>query len=180
MPAAEHTLLSDRAVRAIARRPQFAAGARIAVYLPFDGEVETAALVAAARRRGIRVFVPVVTDVRHRRIRFYPLTGAVRRGTYGISVPSRKSRPVDPRWLDLIVVPLVGVDARGRRLGMGAGYYDRATAFRRTRRCWRGPCLIGLAFDCQRVESISAQPWDLGLDLLATESGLHHFRRDAT
>ncbi len=179
LPAALHLRLSVRAARAIARLPRFAAGARVAVYLPFDGEADTASLAAAARRRGVRLFVPVVADVRHRRIRFHPLAGTLRRGAYGISVPRRQSRPVDPRWLDLIVVPLVGVDERGRRLGMGAGYYDRAMAYRRARRCWRGPRLIGLAFDCQRVESISAQPWDLGLDLLATETGLRHFRRAA-
>jgi len=42
--------------------------------------------------------------------------------------------PVSLQWLDLIVIPLVGVDGEGRRLGMGGGYHDRALAFRRRRR----------------------------------------------
>jgi 5-formyltetrahydrofolate cyclo-ligase len=70
---------------------------------------------------------------------------------------------------------LVGVDAKGRRLGMGGGYYDRALAFRRRRRCWKGPHLVGLAFDRQRTKAKFADAWDLRLDSLATESGVEHF-----
>ena len=81
------------------------------------------------------------------------------------------------RWLDLIVIPLVGVDGAGRRLGMGGGFYDRALAFRRHRRRWPGPHLAGLAFDCQRTDSSFAEAWDVKLDSLATESGLQHYMR---
>jgi len=74
----------------------FRAGKRIALYLPFDRETDTSALVAAARRRGVRVFVPVIVDRRHARIRFYPLDSRTRSGVFGISVPSRLTRPVSP------------------------------------------------------------------------------------
>ena len=153
----------------------FRAGKRVALYLPFDRETDTAALIAAARRRGGRVFVPVIVDRRHSRIRFYPLDGKTRRGVFGIAVPSSLARPLPSRWLNLIVIPLVGVDTAGRRLGMGGGFYDRALDFRRRRRHWAGPHLVGLAFDCQRTDSHFAEPWDLSLDSLATESGLQHY-----
>ncbi len=153
----------------------FRAGKRIALYLPFDRETDTGALIAAARRRGVRVFVPVIVDRRHGRIRFYPLEGKTRRGVFGILVPKRTGRPIAPRWLDLIVIPLVAVDTLGRRLGMGGGFYDRALEFRRRRRHWPGPHLAGLAFDCQRTDSNFADPWDVSLDSLATESGLQHY-----
>ena len=122
------------------------------------------------------MFVPVIVDRRHSRIRFYPLDGKTRRGVFGIAVPLSLTRPLSPRWLDLIVIPLVGVDAGGRRLGMGGGFYDRALEFRRRRRRWPGPHLVGLAFDCQRTESSFADPWDVSLDSLAKESGLQHYR----
>ena len=156
---------------------EFKAGARVALYLPFDRETDTAALIAAARRRRVRVFVPVVVDLRARRIRFYPLSGRTERGVFGISVPRRHGRPTAPRWLDLIVVPLVGIDGGGRRLGMGGGFYDRALAFRRRRRAWMGPRLVGLGFDCQRVATVYADSWDVRLDAMATESGLEEFAR---
>jgi 5-formyltetrahydrofolate cyclo-ligase len=157
------------------RLPAFAAGKRIALYLPFDRETDTVGLIAAARRRGIRVFVPVISNRRHRRLRFYPLEDKTGPGVFGIAVPRRMGRPVSPQWLDLIVIPLVGVDGDGRRLGMGGGYYDRALAFRRRRRYWMGPHVAGLAFDCQRTGTAFADGWDLRLDSLATESGMQHF-----
>jgi 5-formyltetrahydrofolate cyclo-ligase len=177
LSTADHGYHSRLAAKAVAGLPMFRAGKRIALYLPFDRETDTAALVAAARHRGVRLFVPVIVDRRHSRIRFYPLDRKTRRGVFGIAVPSVLARPTASRWLNLIVIPLVGVDAAGRRLGMGGGFYDRALEFRRRRRHWPGPHLVGLAFDCQRTDSSFAEPWDLRLDSLATESGLQHYSR---
>ena len=180
LECAQYSLRSKRAASAVTRLPGFKAGARVAAYLPFDREADTAALLLAAERRGVRMFVPVVVHLRHRRLRFHPLSGKTRRGAFGISIPHgaphRSLRWTAPRWFDLIVVPLVGVDGRGRRLGMGGGFYDRALAFRRVRKSWKGPRLVGLAFDCQRVDTVFADTWDVRLDSLATESGLVHFR----
>ncbi len=175
LSAADHRYRSRLAAKAVAGMPMFRTGKRIALYLPFDRETDTAPLIAAARRRGVRLFVPVIVDRRHSRIRFYPLDGKTRRGVFGIAVPSSRGLPTASRWLNLIVIPLVGVDTSGRRLGMGGGFYDRALEFRRLRQNWPGPRLVGLAFDCQRTESSFAEPWDVSLDSLATESGLHHY-----
>jgi 5-formyltetrahydrofolate cyclo-ligase len=175
LSAAEHARRSRLAAKTLVRMPMFSAGKRIALYLSFDRETDTTALIATARRRGVRVFVPVVVDRRHGRIRFYPLEGRLKAGEFGIAVPKRAARHMAPRWLDLIVIPLVGVDTSGRRLGMGGGFYDRALEFRRRRRHWPGPRLVGLAFDCQRTESKFAEAWDISLDSLATESGMQHY-----
>jgi 5-formyltetrahydrofolate cyclo-ligase len=180
LSARDHDLKSRLAASAITKLPAFKSGARVAVYLPFDRESNPAALLEAARRRGVRVFVPVVDSVRHRRLRFLPLTGRTRQGVFGISVPHTggPKSAVPPRWFDLIVVPLVGVDGHGRRLGMGGGFYDRAMGFRRTRHHWRGPKLVGLAFQCQRTDSVFAEPHDVRLDAVATEHGVRHFPKD--
>ena len=175
---AEHAAKSARAARFIIRLPQFRHGSRVALTLSFDREIDTGPLIAAARRRGVRLYTPVVVGKRQRRLRFFPLGQRTRRGTYGILVPQRRTGAVNPRWFDLIVVPLVGIDAAGRRLGMGGGYYDTALGFRRQRRTWQGPRLVGYAFDCQRAASVHAEDWDLRVDALATESGLHHFREE--
>jgi 5-formyltetrahydrofolate cyclo-ligase len=150
----------------------FAAGKRVALYLPFDHETDTSALLSAARRRRIKVFVPVVVDRRRRVMRFYPLVGKLKRGAYGIRVPQVTRQPIAARWLDLIVVPVVGIDPAGRRLGMGAGFYDRALSFRRYMQRKLGPHVVGLAFELQRTHERFAEAWDLTLDSVATESGL--------
>lgn len=146
------------------------------MYLPFDGETGTAALALAACRRGIRVYVPIVIDKRHGRLGFYPLRAETRRGAFGIRIPRRRGIAIASRWFDLIVVPLVGIDTAGYRLGMGGGFYDRALAFRRRRSTWKGPQVVGLAFDGQRTDTVYPEPSDVRLDSLATESGLHHFK----
>jgi 5-formyltetrahydrofolate cyclo-ligase len=173
IPAAEHRRRSQLAAKNVARLPGFASGKRVAVYLPFDRETDTAWLLREARRRGVQLFVPVVVDRRRCRMRFHALVGPLKRGIYGIQIPHRSKSALSARWLNLVVVPLVGIDAAGCRLGMGAGYYDRALAFRRVQRHRFGPHLVGLAFEVQRTQETFAEPWDIRLDSLATESGLH-------
>jgi 5-formyltetrahydrofolate cyclo-ligase len=175
--AARHRAKSRKAARAVMRLPMFAAGKRVALYSPFDRETDTAALESAARRRGVRVYLPVIIDRRHGKLRFMPFEGRTRRGLFGIAVPAAAGMAVQARWLNLIVVPLVGVDGGGRRLGMGGGFYDRALAFRRHRCTWGGPHLVGLGFDCQRTPVRFAEDWDLRLDSLATESGLERYHQ---
>jgi 5-formyltetrahydrofolate cyclo-ligase len=179
LSTAEHAERSILAASSITRLAAFKSGCRVAVYLPFDAETDPAALLIAARRRRVHIFVPVVESLRHRRLRFYPLAGKTRRGAFGISIPhsSAHRNAVGPRWFDVIVVPLVGVDAQGRRLGMGGGFYDRALGFRRHRRHWFGPRCVGLGFRCQQVDSVFAEGFDVRLDALATESGIQYFSR---
>ena len=157
------------------RHRLFRAGKRVALYLPFDGELDTSMLIGAAQRRGVELFVPVIADRRHRRLRFYRLDGQTERGVFGIPVPRLRAAPLSPQWLDLMIIPLVGVDGDGRRLGLGGGFYDHALDFRRRRRSWMGPHLMGLAFDCQRTRAQFADAWDVRLNSLATESGVEHF-----
>lgn len=108
---------------------------------------------------------------------FAPAGGALRRNVFGIAEPSDPRR-LDPRWLQLVLVPLVAVDSRGARLGMGGGFYDRALAFRRLRERWRGPRLVGVAHSCQRLDHLPSLPHDIHLDALLTEQGLLPFRKD--
>ena len=75
--------------------------------------------------------------------------------------------------MGLVVLPLVGFDATGQRLGMGAGWYDRTFAFRRG--ASTAPWLVGAAFALQQVASLDAEPWDVPMDALCTEDGTFLF-----
>jgi 5-formyltetrahydrofolate cyclo-ligase len=101
-------------------------------------------------------------------MRFVELTGRQRPNRLGIAEPEG-SRMIGARWLDVVFLPLVGFDARGVRLGMGGGFYDRAFAFRRWRTAWHAPRLVGVAYAFQQVESLTAAAHDVRLDAVVTE-----------
>ena len=71
----------------------------------------------------------------------------------------------------MLVLPLVGFDARGARLGMGGGWYDRSLAFRRETPA--PPWLVGAGFDVQRVEMLQNEAWDVPLDAVCSEAATH-------
>lgn len=144
-------------------------GWRIAIYIALPSELDTAPLIELARSRNCTIYVPRID--RHslgRKMRFVELTGPQRRNRLGIHEPEG-SVTIGAKWLDVVFLPLVGFDARGVRLGMGGGYYDRAFAFRRWRTAWHAPRLIGLAYSFQQVESLTAAAHDVRLDAVVTE-----------
>jgi len=152
----------------VAALPAFRRARRIGFYLAHGGELDPAPLRRRAQHLGKGCFLPVLHPFGNNRLHFVawregePLV----RNRFGIPEP-RLRRPV-PAWtLDLILVPLVAFDARGNRLGQGAGFYDRTLAFRRRGR--RHPLLIGLAHGFQQVPLLPAAPWDVPLDGIATE-----------
>jgi 5-formyltetrahydrofolate cyclo-ligase len=177
LPQAEHQRQSRAAEMRISRLARFRHQRRIAVYLPIDREVDTAALRNMARRRGVLLYVPVIAAGQGRQMRFAPLRGPLRSGKLGLREPRERAGMVGSRWLNMIVAPLVAIDSQGRRLGMGGGYYDRALAYRRQRTSWRGPVVVGLAFDLQCVASIGGATWDVALDGVATARSLKFFSR---
>ena len=155
-----------------------APGRRIGLYASMTQELGTAPLIALARRRGCEVFLPRIVSLRQRRMEFVPLDEArARRHALGMHEPW-STRYFPARFLDTIFVPSVGLDLRGARLGHGAGFYDRALAFRRLRRQWRGPRLVGLAYSFQVVPRIPADVTDIPMDVLVTEKGIHELLAD--
>ncbi len=82
----------------------------------------------------------------------------LRPGAWGIREPDRDAPQRIP---DAVLLPLLAADARGNRLGYGAGYYDRTLRDSRALR-------IGLAWDCQIVALPPPDPWDIPLDWLVT------------
>jgi 5-formyltetrahydrofolate cyclo-ligase len=168
----------ERAGRQVAlhveRRFPLHPGQRIALYAPLPEELDVAPLAALVRKHGGRLYLPRLADRRRRRMRFVAAHGPMQANRLGILEPA-EAESIAIRRLDLVFVPLVGFDAAGMRLGMGAGYYDRAFSFLRLRRTWRRPKLIGVAFALQRVPALHRAPHDVLLDAVVTEEGVHEF-----
>ena len=146
-------------------------GKRIGLYASMPYELGTAPLIALARARGCEIFVPRITSMRARRMEFVPFGARGRFHAFGMHEPwSMEFMPA--RCLDTIFVPAVALDRRGGRIGHGAGFYDRALAFRRVRAHWRGPRLVGLAYSFQVVPHIPVTATDIPMDLIVTEHGI--------
>lgn len=156
--------------RAIADRfwrlPELASARTVHFSLSVGSEVETGELVAEAKRRRLRVVVPV-TVVEGRRLVLAEFEGAetLEPGPFGIlepSVASRKLVAVDD--VDALVIPGVAFDDQGNRLGWGAGYYDRLLADAR-----RGVPIIALAYECQIVPAIPPRDHDVRVSVIVTD-----------
>ena len=164
---------------AIAGTHWLAHGKRIGLYASMPQELGTAPLIELALARGCRVYLPRITSMRARRMRFVPMGSATRtrQHDFGMHEPEGDAW-TSARFLDTIFVAGVGFDRRGARLGHGAGFYDRALAFRHSRGHWRGPRLVGLAYSFQVVPLIPVTANDVFMDYIVTERGIDELLAD--
>lgn len=166
---------AERIADLIAKTLWLKPGIRVALYAALPEEIDTSPLIALAARRSATIFLPRIENDRARRMTFARPGTHRRYNRYGIPEPATSER-IAPWALQIIFAPLVGFDTRGNRIGMGAGFYDRALAFRRYRHHWFGPRLIGIAHSCQQVEALDPLPSDTPLDAVVTEREIHVFR----
>lgn len=167
-PRARKVAAKRAAMRAL-RLPELRNARHVALYQAVGSELETAPLIAALRRRGITLSVPRIEPHRDGCMRMCLLTdgGSTRSNRHGIAEPTRALRIRRP--VDVVLLPLIGFDTHGHRLGSGAGYYDRWLA-RQTPRPYR----LGYAHAIQACGELPADPWDQPMDAVCTET--HHFR----
>jgi 5-formyltetrahydrofolate cyclo-ligase len=167
----------NAAAQAIAARllkiPAIRRARSIAIYMPFRGEADCQIFARRAKLRKKRIFVPIL---RKSGLVFAPLKSAadMRPNHFGILEPVYQKKELLPAGqLDVVIAPLVAFDDRCNRIGMGGGFYDRCFAFRKFRRNWLRPRLIGVAYDFQRVEQLSPEAWDVPLDMIVTEQNCY-------
>lgn len=157
--------LANQAItRRIAALAAFRHARNVALYWPADGEPDIRALAKLAWRHHKQVLLPVVALRGTMHFVAWAPGAKLRRNRYGIPEPAVRRRRTAATRIDLVVMPLVAFDARGNRLGMGGGYYDRALARR-----GRQTTLLGAAFSFQQAPAVPAQPWDIPLDIIVTE-----------
>lgn len=157
--------------QSLQRHPRIQQAKHVAAYVANDGEINPAPFMLWAQRHDKTLWLPVVNPAQtwqKQALRFVRAPKSRhprgwRRNRYGIWEPwSRHSQPAHA--LSVLLMPLVGFDASGNRLGMGGGYYDRllANLNRRPQR----PYTIGLAHTCQQVDTLPIAPWDCPVDEL--------------
>ncbi|MEX5576141.1 5-formyltetrahydrofolate cyclo-ligase [Pseudomonas lijiangensis] len=152
--------------RQLAQHPLFRRARHVSLYLPMDGEIDPRLLLRAAQRRGKATYLPVLNAWPRTRMVFQRVRPGEKFIPNRFRIPEpRINRALQRRiWaLDLILMPLVGFDDEGGRLGMGGGFYDRSLAYLARRKTWKKPRLLGLAHECQKVERLAQASWDVPL-----------------
>ena len=175
----QQRLAGEAMARHLGRQLFFARARHIALYLPNDGEMDPRFLLELAVAAGKRTYLPVLDRHRPGHLCFMPWRpgDALIDNRFGIPEPPLRRQLQPLLWtLDIVCMPLVGFDRRGNRLGMGGGFYDRTFASR-ARHPGSRPLLVGLAHAFQQLEQLSADPWDVPLHAVATDTGVHFPRQ---
>ncbi|MCQ4966644.1 5-formyltetrahydrofolate cyclo-ligase [Atlantibacter hermannii] len=139
----------------------------VAAFLSFDGELDTRPLIEGLWRAGKKVYLPVLHPFSAGNLlflRYFPDSDLVL-NHFKIHEPALDVRHVLPlNKLDVLITPLVAFDTTGQRLGMGGGFYDR------TLQNWRAHGLfpVGYAHDCQQVDALPVEEWDIPLPAVIT------------
>jgi 5-formyltetrahydrofolate cyclo-ligase len=171
LPRAARIRAAKAVARLIAQTHWLRPGKRIGVYASMPQELGTEPLIALALARGCDVYVPRIASLRARTMRFVRFNALGRVHALGMHEPHGMEF-LHARFLDTIFVPAVGLDRRGARLGHGIGFYDRTLAFRRARKHWRGPRLVGLAYSFQVVPQVPVTATDVFMDTIVTDRGI--------
>ena len=141
------------------------ADAVLGIYWPIRGELDPRPFARHHLEAGGTIALPVVVE-KNAPVEFWQWTpgGSLRRGFWGIPVPVAR-RCVEP---DALLIPLVGYDVAGFRLGYGGGYYDRTLAATTPR-----PLCVGVGYDDAEIATIYPQLHDIPMSLIVTERRVH-------
>nr|WP_246189279.1 5-formyltetrahydrofolate cyclo-ligase [Pseudoxanthomonas kalamensis] len=171
LPAAQRIAAADGLAAQLLALPWLTEGGYVAGYWASDGEI------------GLHVFqlklpagcIYCLPLLHGEELRFAPWRSGdpLVSNRFGIPEPDLEpSSALPPEAMSLVVMPLVGFDAHGQRLGMGGGWYDRSFAFRR--HVAAPPWLVGVGFDQQRLDApLQAEDWDVAPDAICTPSATH-------
>ena len=172
----EQRVAAGRLAANIAGMHLFLVSRRIACYLPNDGEIDPGKIMGRIWHMGKTCYLPVLPPPSHDRLWFAKALPGMKmaRNRYGILEPVVLPRElVRAEELDLLLMPLVGFDRNGNRLGRGGGFYDRSLLYLHDRLHRKKPRLLGLAHDFQRVETLEPDPWDIPLAGIVTDKAIY-------
>ncbi|MFF0695501.1 5-formyltetrahydrofolate cyclo-ligase [Streptomyces tendae] len=184
--AARNRLTPDdvrEAAEALAGRalglPEVAGAHAVAAYVSVGAEPGTLALLDALRARGVRVLLPALLPDNDLDWGEYTGEGSLARVRHGgrmelFEPAGERLGPDAVTRADVVLLPGVAVDGRGRRLGRGGGSYDRVLA--RLAAAGARPSLLVLLYDREVVARVPAEPHDRPVDAVVTPSAVRRFR----
>lgn len=169
LPLKSFNKMSATIAKNISESKVFKDAQRIGFYHSVKGEADPSSLRTTRKH----FFLPVISKNLNEGLVFIEMNNDTQFENNKFSIPEPvydEEKIVAANTLDLVIVPLLGFDRKGNRLGMGGGFYDRCFAFKKQENT--KPILVGYAYNFQELDTLKAEPWDVGLDMIATESEL--------
>lgn len=163
---------SSLAARRLADTLVFAEASAIMIFLPLRYEIDARPVALRAWQDQKIVTVPYVSYQQKHMLPMIinTLDEPMEPDQYGVRVP-RRQEPLPIEMIDLVVVPGLGFDARGHRIGRGGGFYDRFLA-----QPGFSGVTCGFALDEQVIESVPVHAHDVALDMVVTDRRTLRFR----
>jgi 5-formyltetrahydrofolate cyclo-ligase len=166
--------LSRHIVHQFMNLPEYASAKTVLFYVDVRSEVRTRHSLPAALESGKTIVIPWCTESVELALFRLESMDELAIGMYKILEPKPELRllpekQVDPKTIDLVMVPGVAFDRRGARMGHGKGYYDKLLENARP-----DTPLVALAFDCQLFPDIPVAPHDVFMHKIITEKDIHH------
>jgi 5-formyltetrahydrofolate cyclo-ligase len=157
------TQLSARFPAELLTRP----GLAISGYIPIQSEIDPTALMEKLKSRGAQLCLPVVgEDDAPLSFRAWSPGDELNIGKFDVEEPLPTAKPMTP---DIVLVPLLAFDKKGRRLGYGGGFYDRT--LKALRAADPHVCAVGIGYAAQQLPKVPTDGGDQGLDWVLTETG---------
>lgn len=151
-------------------KPWLRRGKKVGFYLASGSELNLANIVQDALKHGCQLYAPYI-EKGQRRLWFTPYPATGQRGNSVLNITQYDGDKCRIEDLDIVLMPLVGIDARGMRLGQGGGFYDTSLSYCR----YRQPLRIGIGFAAQQCELIPNEAHDQALDAFVSEQGMRLF-----
>ncbi len=168
--------LSLSIAKHIAQSEVFKQSKKVAIYLPVNGEADPTSLVSLHAQSEQKFYLPVLSPSGNKHLLFVEWNKSTifKDNIYGIPEPiiTPSTVQLEATKLDLVIMPLLGFDKHGNRLGMGGGYYDRTFSFKLKCKASKKPYLISFAYAFQECKTLYTQPWDVPVNAYATENAL--------
>ena len=171
LPAATRIAAAEALADRLLALPFLPAAGFVAGYWAMDGEIGLHAFQLRLPR-SLTYCLPLLHADDSLRFAPWRAGAALVTNRFGIPEPDIDPDAALPASaMSMLVLPLVGFDAGGARLGMGGGWYDRTLAFRHARPA--PPWLVGAGFAVQQVEALPQEPWDVRLDAVCSDANTH-------
>ena len=151
-------------------KPLLRQGKNIGMYLASGSELDIAAILQDASKQRCQLYTPYI-EPNQRRLWFTPYPAPSHHGHHMLNILQFEGDKRRIERLDIVLMPLIGIDKRGMRLGQGGGFYDTSLSHCREQQ----PLRIGIGFAAQQCEHIPNEAHDQALDAYVCEAGITVF-----